>query len=81
MKKTSDDDIRFAVGVSPDEKWIDTHSVTCALCGGYADERESESLWEKDDFPNGEAHSKCYLYARENSIKEARSNLVAVVHR
>lgn len=50
--------------------WIDRHSVTCALCGEPADERETISLWETDydgrmrervsDLPDGEAHKSCF---------------------
>lgn len=51
--------------------WVDRHSVTCALCGGLADERETISLWEDDRhdptmrkrvaaMPDGEAHTECF---------------------
>ena len=46
------------------------HSVTCAVCGGLADERETISLWADDydgpmrarvaDLPDGEAHARCF---------------------
>lgn len=26
------------------EHWVDTHSVTCVLCGGLADERETDLI-------------------------------------
>lgn len=41
-------------------RWIDVHSVTCAICGQLADERETVDLWDKDDYPNGEAHLSCF---------------------
>lgn len=61
------------------EDWIDRHSVTCALCGGLADERETQSLWPDDydeiepgapadlyeRLPDGEAHMGCFDRALE----------------
>lgn len=51
-------------------RWVDAHSVTCALCGELADERETISLWDDDhgpasetdwsDYPDGEAHPSCF---------------------
>lgn len=40
--------------------WVDTHSVTCPLCGDLADERETISLWNDPRLPDGEAHKSCY---------------------
>lgn len=57
------------------EHWIDTHSVTCALCGTLADERETISLSSEEleeraaqpgsdidptAWPEGEAHEDCW---------------------
>ena len=75
------DGIPLAVGVSSDDRWIDAHSITCALCGGYADERETVSLWERESYPNGEAHSKCFSFADQHSVEEAKDKLDAIVRR
>jgi hypothetical protein len=42
------------------ERWIDVHSVTCAFCGGLADERETINLYEYDTEIEGEAHTDCW---------------------
>lgn len=58
-----------AIGVLP--RWVDAHSVTCALCGDLADERETIGLWVEDyvdpelratinGYPDGEAHQSCF---------------------
>lgn len=73
------DGIPLAVGTSPDDHWIDAHSVTCPLCGGYADERETIDLWSKDKYPNGETHQNCYQYAEEHDIERAKEDLAALV--
>ena len=54
-------------------RWVEAHSVTCALCGELADERETVSLWndessplfhddnvDLEEYPNGEAHKSCW---------------------
>jgi len=44
-----------------DDRWIDAHSVTCAICGDLADERETKNLYEDDDTHlEGEAHWDCW---------------------
>lgn len=53
-------------------RWVDVHSVTCALCGQLADERQTRSLWDDEttpspesgsldysEYPEGEAHPSC----------------------
>lgn len=52
-------------------RWKDAHSVTCVVCGGLADERETDSLWDApavnplarrydlSDVDDGEAHPVC----------------------
>lgn len=62
-------------------EWVDSHSVTCALCGDLADERETISLWADDydgstplhkyipSMPDGEAHPSCF----ENRLAELRA--------
>jgi hypothetical protein len=42
------------------DRWIDAHSVTCALCGGLADERETIKLYDQDTELEGEAHPDCW---------------------
>lgn len=45
----------------PDERWIDAHSVTCAICGALADERETVNLYEQENsLLEGEAHQDCW---------------------
>lgn len=79
MSDKNIDGIPLAAGVSPDDDWIQTHSVTCAICGGYADERSTVDLWNKSQYPDGEAHSNCYEYAREKGITFAMNNLNPIV--
>ena len=44
-----------------DDRWIDVHSVTCAICGELADERETKDLYEDEDTRlEGEAHWDCW---------------------
>lgn len=44
-----------------DDRWIDAHSVTCAICGDLADERETKDLYEAEDTRlEGEAHWDCW---------------------
>ncbi|WP_049987745.1 MULTISPECIES: hypothetical protein [Haloferacaceae] len=44
-----------------DDRWIDAHSVTCAICGYLADERETKNLYKDDDIHlEGEAHWDCW---------------------
>jgi hypothetical protein len=45
----------------PDERWVDAHSVTCAICGALADERETFNLYEQENSRlEGEAHRDCW---------------------
>lgn len=44
----------------PDERWVDVHSVTCAICGYLADERETIKLYDQDTELEGEAHRDCW---------------------
>jgi hypothetical protein len=45
----------------PDERWIDAHSVTCAICGALADERETINLCKQENsLLEGEAHQDCW---------------------
>jgi len=54
-----------------DADWIDTHSVTCAICGGLADERETKNLYEDDDTHlEGEAHWECW--ENHNCLEDGR---------
>ena len=73
------DGIPLAAGVSPDASWIDAHSVTCALCGGYADETQTTDLWRCEKYPNGEAHRGCYQYAEAHGVEQAKRELEALV--
>jgi hypothetical protein len=73
------DGMLVAAGVDPDARWIDAHSVTCALCGGYADERESVKLRDRDGYPEGEAHATCFEYAEENGVRVAQESLDPLV--
>lgn len=49
-------------------EWVDRHSVTCAICGELADERETVSLWEDDITGSMEAENPELVAA----IREAR---------
>lgn len=45
----------------PSERWIDAHSVTCAICGALADERETLNLYDREQSRlEGEAHLDCW---------------------
>ena len=54
--------------LGPTERWVDVHSVTCALCGGLADERETINLYEKDTDLEGEAHKSCWEDHQDNDV-------------
>jgi hypothetical protein len=56
-------------------------SVTCAICGGVADERETVSLWAEDHEPTptsnrqtvamlavGEAHTECFQRVADDPV-------------
>jgi Fe-S oxidoreductase len=46
----------------PDERWVDAHSVTCAICGALADERGTINLYEQENSRlEGEAHQDCWV--------------------
>lgn len=48
---------------TPSERWIDAHSVTCAICGALADERETLTLYlyeQEQSRLEGEAHLDCW---------------------
>lgn len=66
-------------------RWADAHSVTCALCGDFADERETVSLWPEDytdpemratidGYPNGEAHQNCFEAAEQGDKPQTTWN-------
>jgi hypothetical protein len=82
---TDDDDpstidgIPLAADVSPSDRWIDAHSVTCALCGGYADETRSVDLWDREEYPDGEAHVMCHGFAEVEGVERAKQELEAIV--
>jgi hypothetical protein len=73
------DGIPLAAGVSPNERWIDAHSVTCPLCGGYADETQTIDLWRREEYPDGEAHPGCYQYAEAHGVERATRELEPLV--
>lgn len=73
------DGIPLADGVSPDARWIDAHSVTCALCGGYADETQTIDLWPHEEYPYGEAHHGCHQYAEAHGAEQAKQELEPLV--
>ena len=73
------DGIPIAADVSPTDRWIDAHSVTCVLCGGYADETQTTDLWRRDAYPDGEAHPGCYQYAEAHGVEQATRDLEALV--
>ena len=54
------------------ETWIDKHSVTCHLCGGLADERETSRLTEA----SGELCPQCAKSIRKE-IDAANENLMS----
>ena len=54
--------------LGPTEHWVDVHSVTCALCGGLADERETIDLYENDTDLEGEAHKSCWEDHQDNDV-------------
>lgn len=53
---------------APNQEWIDKHSVTCPICGGLADRRESIETTQdeqvEDVFGEGQAHEKCFDQAQ-----------------
>jgi hypothetical protein len=74
-----------------------THSVTCAICGALADERETTSLWA-DDYdatptsnrqtvamlPDGEAHTECFQRVADDPVlvpKEALDIIMEFLRR
>lgn len=56
------------------ERWIDAHSVTCALCGYLADERETINLYEQDIDLEGEAHQDCWENSNRDDIAKERDD-------
>lgn len=54
-------------------RWIDEHSVTCAICGGLADEREAIA-WSEFDLNELEAGtSTLMLETAQALLEEVRS--------
>ena len=58
----------------PSEQWIDIHSVTCALCGDLADERETIKLYEQDTDHEGEAHQNCWENLKDDDTTKDEDN-------
>jgi hypothetical protein len=52
--------VQTAADFDTHERWIDAHSVTCAICGALADERETIKLYDQDTQLEGEAHPDCW---------------------
>lgn len=60
--------------IDPTERWVDVHSVTCALCDGLADERETIKLYEKATELEGEAHEFCWENHQDSDVAEEETD-------
>lgn len=57
----------------PDEPWVERHSVTCAICGGLADERRTVDFVTNaaDEYPTLEQENPLRLVAINTAVNES----------